>query len=289
MFPDQLEARFAECPVVYFAYGLCEPHGPQCAIGLDALKAHAIACLAAREHGGIVAPLDFWHIHEVGAYAEWARDWVGEVERTWLSAMPPWQHFKNVLYHIRTADALGFKGVILLTGHYGPNWEDLNRLRELVQPYVGARIYSLPDFEANTPGFNNDGRSGGDHAGKVETSLLSALMPECVDLTRVPAEGFTDPRWAMGPDVRETSRRVGERMVADEVRYLGEKTRELLAEYDRVRPEARLRSFEQVERLWADVVAPVLPEFLTMRQPEDPTRMPEGSVWHTNWRFPVRS
>jgi hypothetical protein len=36
MFPDELEAAFAACPVVYFAQGLCEPHGPQCAIGLDA-------------------------------------------------------------------------------------------------------------------------------------------------------------------------------------------------------------------------------------------------------------
>ena len=44
MFPDELERAFADCPVVYFAYGLCEPHGPQNALGLDALKAHAIEC-----------------------------------------------------------------------------------------------------------------------------------------------------------------------------------------------------------------------------------------------------
>ena len=56
MFPDELETAFAQCPVVYFAYGLCEPHGPQSALGLDALKAHAIAFEAARSHGGIVAP-----------------------------------------------------------------------------------------------------------------------------------------------------------------------------------------------------------------------------------------
>jgi hypothetical protein len=29
MFPDQLEEAFQECPVIYFSYGLCEPHGPQ--------------------------------------------------------------------------------------------------------------------------------------------------------------------------------------------------------------------------------------------------------------------
>ena len=25
MLPDELEAAFAECPVLYFSYGLCEP------------------------------------------------------------------------------------------------------------------------------------------------------------------------------------------------------------------------------------------------------------------------
>ena len=41
--------------MVYFAYGLCEPHGPHNALGLDTLKAHAIACRVARARGGIVA------------------------------------------------------------------------------------------------------------------------------------------------------------------------------------------------------------------------------------------
>ncbi|MBV9850424.1 MAG: creatininase family protein [Armatimonadetes bacterium] len=57
MFLDELEAAFAECPVVYFLQGLCEPHGQHCAVGLDALKAHAVAKRAAREYGGIAARL----------------------------------------------------------------------------------------------------------------------------------------------------------------------------------------------------------------------------------------
>ena len=82
MFPDELEAAFNTCPAVYFTYGLCEPHGPQNAVGLDALKAHAIACRAAQTHGGIVAPPDYWHIHEHGMYANWAFRSVGEVPGT---------------------------------------------------------------------------------------------------------------------------------------------------------------------------------------------------------------
>jgi len=65
MFPDELEQVFEECPLAYFPYGLCEPHGPHCALGLDGLKAHAVACSAAREGGGIVAPSDYRHIHKI--------------------------------------------------------------------------------------------------------------------------------------------------------------------------------------------------------------------------------
>ena len=64
MFPDELEQAFAACPLLYLSYGLCEPHGPHNALGLDALKAHALACAAARASGGIVAPPDYWHVHE---------------------------------------------------------------------------------------------------------------------------------------------------------------------------------------------------------------------------------
>ncbi len=294
MFVDQLEAAFAECPLVYFTYGLCEPHGPQCALGLDALKAHAIACEAARAYGGIVAPADFWHIHELGGFGIWAHKYVGEVERSWLTAVPPWIHFKHVLYQIRAADAIGFHAAILLTGHYGPNWQDLKTLVSLVQPYCGARLYALPDFEANQPGFDGDGASG-DHAGKVETSLLWAVAPECVDLSRIPTEGAPGEdaacaSFAMGANARQASRRVGERMVQDEARWLGTQARALLDDYDRLQPTQRLRTFAQVEAVWADVVAPALGQFESMKpfwdgSPAD--HIPENSVWRANWDIPA--
>ena len=109
MFRDELEQAFTECPVVYFSYGMCEPHGPQCALGLDSLKAHAIACRAAREHGGIVAPPDYWHIHELSGYANWAAKNIGEVERAWMTAMPPRQHFKTSVITFAPQMSLGFR------------------------------------------------------------------------------------------------------------------------------------------------------------------------------------
>jgi creatinine amidohydrolase len=277
--------------LVYFTYGLCEPHGPHNTLGLDALKAHSIACLAAREYGGIVAPPDYWHIHGFGGYAAWAAQWVGEVPRPWLTCVPPWVHFKNVCYHIRAAEVLGFRAAILLTGHYGPNWEDLKTLVTHLQPYVGTRLYALPDFEANQPGFDNDGQSTGDHAGKVETSLLWAVHPECVDVSRQPKPDQVEPidpkeHFAMGPDAGEASRQVGERMVADEVRWLGEKGRDLLAEYDRLRPLHTLRTFAEVESVWRDVVEPLLKDFICMQATWEEDPPPLNSVWRENWQVP---
>ena len=287
MFPDELEAAFAACPMVYLAYGLCEPHGPQNAVGLDALKAHGIACESARQHGGIVAPPDYWHIHELGGYAVWAHGSVGQVERAWMTAVPPWVHFRNICYQLRAVDHLGFHAAILLTGHYGPNWEDLKTLVELAQPHVGARLHALPDFEANEPGFKGDGSSG-DHAGKVETSLLWAIEPECVDISRLPESDAPGPHFAMGGNAYDSDRRAGEQMVADEVAWLGGKARELLEAYGSAEPTQRLRTYEQVESLWDDVIVPAFSDFKTMQPRWADENVPEGSVWRANWPIPDR-
>ena len=286
MFPDELEAAFDECPTVYFTYGLCEPHGPQNTVGLDALKAHAIACRAAQTHGGIVAPPDYWHIHEHGMYANWAQRHVGEV-RSWMTAMPAWQHFKNVCYHVRAADALGFHAAIFLTGHYGPNWQDLKTLLEIIQPHFAMRLYGLPDFEANTPGFSGQG-DGADHAGRVETSLLWALEPECVDMSRMPAEdepGPSNPNFAMGSNAYQSDRRIGERMVDDEVAWLGNKMQELLDVYTQLNfTERQPVTFEEVEKIWSEQVTPALKTFETMQNSDEPPS--EDSQWFAQWKIP---
>ena len=118
MFPDALEAAFEACPMVYLPYGLCEPHGWHNAVGMDAIRAHECSCQAAQAHGGIVAPPFYWHCHEIGGYGSWGHNQVNQ-ERPWLTAIPPWMFLKNMCYHIRAVDALGFHGAILFSGHSG--------------------------------------------------------------------------------------------------------------------------------------------------------------------------
>lgn len=285
MLPHQLEEAFAACPVVSFAYGLCEPHGPHAALGLDALKAHGLLVQAARQHGGIVAPPDYWHVHEIGGYALWAEREIGEA-RPWLTAVPPWVHFRNVCYHLRAAEVLGFHAAILLTGHHGPNYRDLRTLVEILQPWLRMRVRGLPDFELNRPGFPGDGADG-DHAGKVETSLLLALEPGCVAMERVP-ERPSRPLFAMGRDAGRATTEAGAAMAEAIVAGLGRVQRELLDAYDPGHP-SRLRTFADVERLWSQEVAPRLPDFASMQASWYEKAAPDaGSRWRENWPVPER-
>jgi creatinine amidohydrolase len=274
MFPDELEAEFARHPLVFFAYGLCEPHGPQNALGLDSLKAHALVCEAARAAGGIVAPSSYWHVHELASAGAWGHEEIGQVPRTWLTAIPPWHYLKSVLYDIRTADSHGFHGAILFTGHSSCSPEDLGLLVELVQPHVGTRLLGCVQSAGGFPI---------DHGGKAETQLLWAAHPECVDVSRIPPSGFPEPRWAMGGDAREADLRAGQNLLVAEASWLAERGRDLLGRYDHERPEHRLVTFGDVERLWTEVLVPALPRFRTMQDAwwdPAPPPPPKDSVWY---------
>ena len=213
MFRDELEQAFAACPLVYFTYGLCEPHGPHCALGLDALKAHGIACQTAHQYGGIVAPPDYWHIHESGGYAGWAAQNIGEVERAWMTAMPPWQHFKNVIcYHLRTVDMLGFHAAIFLTGHYGPNWQDLKLLLELAPAIRRHALVRPARFRGERAGLRRHGRrpcgqSGNFAAVGARTRLRGYVPPAAARRVRPafcdgPQRGEIKPTYRRAHDTR---------------------------------------------------------------------------------------
>ena len=99
------------------------------------------------------------------------------------------------------------------------------------------------------------------------------------------ADDTDAPHFAMGRTAPLSDRRVGERIVADETRYLSAKAAELRAEYARLSPEHRFRTFAAVEQVWETVVVPALPDFRTMQDtwnaPHVPP-LPEVSRWRAN-------
>jgi hypothetical protein len=97
----------------------------------------------------------------------------------------------------------------------------------------------------------------------------------------------------MGRDAHAASRQVGDRMVDDEVAFLTARAADLLAAYDDAPPpNSRLHTFEDVERFWAEAVAPILGTFRSMdgyhEVTDEVAAIPEDSVWRANASGPLR-
>jgi creatinine amidohydrolase len=282
LFVDELEARFEACPVAYLPYGLCEPHGPQNAVGCDGLRAHAFTRRAAELHGGIVAPPMFWNVHELGVYAAWGEAVIGQ-RKPWLTALPPAMFMKNILYHVRTCENWGFKVIMVFSGHSGPHAADVKALQEALQPHFGARLAFLLDGNH----WDLFGSSG--HGGAVETAMLWAAYEDCTDLSRLPEADAPGPHFAMGADAREASLRRGQEIIEEIGDRLGRQAAELLAEYDRLQPERRFLTYQDVEEIWAHDVEPLVKDFQSMQPLSgDQEAPPEGSIWRRNWAPPTR-
>ncbi len=247
MFKDEFEAAVVRRPVCYLAYGLSEPHGLQNAMGLDGLKAYALVQRAAQEHGGVVAPPTWWHVHETALGSHWLAE--QNAPRPFLTSIPPDVFLHQLVYQLRAAEAAGFRCAICVTGHYGGIEADMKAVCRLYSSRRPLRAVALADWEAIR---YKDYR--GDHAGRCETSQLWALCPERVDLSRMPEGAFQGVVFASPSDARKASRREGEAIVASQVAFLGRLAAALLREAEGFPPCERIPGGE-AEAIWQLMLA----------------------------------
>jgi len=246
MFRDELEVAISARPVCYLAYGLAEPHGVQNAIGLDGLKAQGLVEAAARAHGGVVAPMTWWHVHETPRGVAWLAQQNAPMPR--MTNVPPDLFLRQLIYQLRAVEIAGFKAAILVTGHYGGIEVDMRVTAQIYAQNRPLRATALADWEIMT---YKDYR--GDHAGVCETSQLWALRPELVDLSRMPAEPFEGKLFASDENARNANRREGEQIVTAQVESLQKLSDKLLAE---AQGETGVWfSFEDAEAIWQQMEA----------------------------------
>jgi creatinine amidohydrolase len=136
----------------------------------------------------------------------------------------------DLLYGVLTAqlenlDRMGFKGAIIITGHYP------QQQVELVQK-VGADFSASHSMKAVGITDRDLARSvghTGDHAAKWETSLLMALRPELVDISQLPSDPNQPLEGVFGDDPRvHASAELGRRVVEQMVQELCELGRQLV-------------------------------------------------------------
>lgn len=189
MFPWEIAAAMAEAPLCYLPLGTLEWHGEHAAVGLDALKAHAVCVRAAERSGGLVVPPLYWS-------TDWRENLLdgsyltGGIERGERYHVPGntfWlrpETFHDLLLDIYEAmRRRGFRAIVVLSGHWSIayNIAAIRRTGEEFRrkhPTTGWQL--LTDQEVAS-----DLHYPMEHAAGVETSLLLALRPDLVALDKV--------------------------------------------------------------------------------------------------------
>jgi len=188
LFPWEFAQALARAPICYLPLGTLEWHGEHNAVGLDALKAHAVCVRAAQLSGGVVAPPLYWAADsredlDDGSYL------TGGVEHGERYHVPGSMYWiRPATYHALLLDLFeamrrrGFRAVVVVCGHWPE--ETLSIVQAAGAEFVAAqpqmRWLMLTDQEvAPDLGYPHEHAAGG------ETSLLMAVRPDLVDLSLV--------------------------------------------------------------------------------------------------------
>ena len=188
MFPWEISAAMAETPLCYLPLGTLEWHGEHAAVGLDALKAHAVCVRSARRSGGLVVPSLYWS-------TDWREDrpdgsyLTGGIERGERYHVPGsmfWlrpETFHDLLLDIYEAmRRRGFRAIVVLSGHWSIK-HNIAAIRETGEEFRRAHPATgwllLTDQEL-VP----DRHYPVEHAAGGETSLLMAIRPDLVALDK---------------------------------------------------------------------------------------------------------
>lgn len=237
MLPSEIREARNACPIAYVPLGILEWHGEHDAVGLDGLKAHALAIRCAEAGGGLAfPPLWYGENRESNLMEVTARDREEIARRyglppenfragyTGVSAHDQDLRYVDLLLHVcRQAKSLGFRVVVLMAGHYpllrhAKAAEELMLLRDRE-----ARVVAVTGYELVRDAIPD----AGDHAGKWETSLLMVLRPECVDMSKLPSDP-NEPLVGVSNDARRASAEYGQRGVELVVQRIVEKAKAAL-------------------------------------------------------------
>jgi creatinine amidohydrolase len=175
--PRELEARLREQPALVMALGTIEWHSHHLPLGLDLLKAQAIAERTAERSGAVLAPPAWWAAG--GVPQPYTLRLSGTLTEPVLAAV------------LQGFAEMGFRAILVVNGHYG--LENSIAVRRAALSVETAAVVPVADYELLT-----DLGAAGDHAGLWETALLLPERPDLVDLDQPDLPGVigADPRAA---------------------------------------------------------------------------------------------
>jgi creatinine amidohydrolase len=223
--PHEVVAERERCSVVYQPVGPLEWHGPHMPFGVDPLHAENVSRRVAESVGGVVMPTLFW-----GAERELPPEklrLVGFDGSEWIIGMDypantmPSMYSQEDIFGIVVRARLDllvkqeYKLIVIINGHGALN--HIMTLERLAKEFTATttsrvlfRTAFVPDADGNYSGIG--------HADALETSLMMAMYPESVDLTKLPAlpEPLRNQDWAVVDGATFAGRPTPDRTVAPE-------------------------------------------------------------------------
>jgi len=188
MFPWEFAQALEDTPICYIPLGVLEWHGEHNAVGLDTLKAHAVCVCSARLSGGIVIPPIYWATDtredlDNGSYItggiEHGERYHVPGNMFWIRPDTFYQLLLDVYEAVRRR---GFKVIVVVTGHWSRQG-NLPVIRasgeEFLASHPNMKWILLTDQEVVS-----DLHYPYEHAAGGETSLLMAIRPDLVDLSK---------------------------------------------------------------------------------------------------------
>lgn len=168
----EVQSRIEEKSVVFFPIGAIEFHGPHLPLGLDGITAHGVCVAAAEQVGGIVLPTLY---HGTG----------GEHSHyPWTLMLQSPQSIEDILVTtLRRLDELGVAKCLVLSGHFAP--EQRAFLAELTTAWNENSDNSIELLALSVADYENSPIEP-DHAATFESTLLSAIDPDLVNIELLP-------------------------------------------------------------------------------------------------------
>lgn len=228
LLPHEFEERISHKPIGYLPLGTLEWHGVHNALGADSIQSRGLFERAARKFGGIVFP-PIWVAPDSIAGAGNGRYLIG---MDMAGSTEPHQQLPGSCYWIPKglfvllvesvlgqAKRAGF-ACMVADGH-GPSRKAWGEMADTWERQFGMVLISAQrDFPPHTWKTQND------HAARDETSVMAAVRPDLVDLSRLPADRSIVPRGIGGADPRDAESTHGERLLEETVEAIGKKLKE---------------------------------------------------------------
>ncbi|MHB0858747.1 MAG: creatininase family protein [Anaerolineae bacterium] len=225
--PAEIQARRDAAPIAYLVAGTLEWHGLQNPLGTDSLKAHAICCEAALQHGGVVLPPFYQGL--LGDENWGPAGWEGYT----LGFNQP-EVFEAAMLGIAQAlVSAGWKVLVGVTGH------DVDAQRDAMARAIQAATadhqatgFAVMEGEMHRP--DQEIPFDMDHAGAWETSCMLHVAPGRVDLAELTSRGLANQEDLEmdGPEgiggktpLRYASAALGQRIIARRGDQIGSRAR----------------------------------------------------------------